>query len=107
MPETDDVPFPAALPQCGHGPRLGSKIAPHLAQRGTIPGGSGEKARTLRELVATAALEEGRSPEELVSPLAMLRLLYRRPETGEGVAATTGAGLRGKWVSAAGEMLRT
>ena len=64
----------------------------------SIPGGTGDKARALRELVAKPALEEGRSPEELVSPQAMLRLLYQRPQTGEGLAATTGVGLRGKWV---------
>ena len=72
----------------------------------TIPGGTGNLARALSEIVAKAAQEEERTPEELMGPEAMLRLLYQRPESPEGVAATTGVGLRGKWAEAAGRILK-
>lgn len=72
----------------------------------SVPGRTGDRARKLGELVARAALEAGRGPEQLLGPQAMLRLLYQRPETPEGVAATTGVGLRGKWAEEAGRLLK-
>ena len=70
------------------------------------PGHTGDRARELGGLAARAALGTGRGPEQLVGPQAMLWLLYQRRDTPEGVAATTGVGLRGKWAEEAGRLLK-
>jgi DNA helicase II / ATP-dependent DNA helicase PcrA len=82
--------------------RLG--VCPHCVT--SVPGGTGQRARALASVVHDAAQEADLSPEELVGLSARLRLLDQRPGTADGVAATAGVGLRGRWAEAAVEALK-
>jgi hypothetical protein len=62
-------------------------------------------ARALAGVVNDAANESDISSFELVTEAGMLRLLDQRPDSGDGVAATPGVGLRGPWAQAAADVL--
>ena len=71
----------------------------------SVPGQTGEMARALAGVVNDAANESDISSFELVTEAGMLRLLDQRPDSGDGVAATPGVGLRGPWAQAAADVL--
>ena len=62
-------------------------------------------ARALAGVVNDAASESSVPSFELVTDAGMLRLLDQRPDSGDGVAATPGVGLRGRWAQAAADVL--
>ncbi len=62
-------------------------------------------ARALAGVINGAASESALPSDELVTEAGMLRLLDQRPDSGDGVAATPGVGLRGRWAQAAADVL--
>jgi hypothetical protein len=56
-------------------------------------------------VVNGAASETALPSDELVTAAGMLRLLDQRPDSGDGVAATPGVALRGRWAQAAADVL--
>ena len=71
----------------------------------SVPGQTGEMARALAGVINSAANESALPSDELVTDAGMLRLLDQRPDSGDGVAATPGVGLRGRWAQAAADVL--
>ncbi|HUC16008.1 MAG TPA: ATP-dependent helicase [Acidimicrobiales bacterium] len=100
----------ASATQCPHcaGPLKGI-AARHLGICGhcvlSVPGQTGEMARAIAGVVNGAASESGLPSDELVTAAGMLRLLDQKPGSGDGVAATPGVALRGRWAQAAADVL--
>jgi DNA helicase II / ATP-dependent DNA helicase PcrA len=83
--------------------RLG--ICAHCVVR--APGEVGARARRVDEVTQAAARESGTSPEGIVSPSGLLRLLDQRPKRPEDVAATAGVNVNDSWAQAVAEALVT
>ena len=69
------------------------------------PGDLGRRARAIGQVARDAAETTKDRPQQLVSPGGMLRLLDRRPSSGEDVSATPGVRLTGEWARAVAEAL--
>jgi DNA helicase-2/ATP-dependent DNA helicase PcrA len=69
------------------------------------PGDVGERARALVTVAKQAADDSGSDSDRLLGPGALMRLLDQRPLTADGVAATSGVGLRGEWAQKAADAL--
>jgi DNA helicase-2/ATP-dependent DNA helicase PcrA len=70
------------------------------------PGDLGRRARAVVQIATDAAKETGSDPEKLVTRDGLLRLLDKRPDAGDGVAATLGVQLSGRWAARTAAVLR-
>jgi DNA helicase-2/ATP-dependent DNA helicase PcrA len=99
----------AECPHCG-GPLKGIaarrlNVCAHCVM--SVPGTTGQRARALASVVNAAARDSRMASDQLVGPNAMLRLLDQRPGTADGVAATSGVKLCGRWAQDAAQVLST
>ncbi|HET6965613.1 MAG TPA: ATP-dependent helicase [Acidimicrobiales bacterium] len=69
------------------------------------PGQLGVRARALEKTVGEAAAARGLAVDKLVTASGFMRLLYQRPHSADGVAATSGVSLSGRWAQAAADVL--